>query len=72
MSVTIDMPPNEMAEIRKLTRLDDDAEAIMQAVREFVRLVTLRQLKAAAGKIDLESNWQALEELEMHEIDFPQ
>jgi hypothetical protein len=72
MSVTIDMPAQEIAAIKKLTRLDDEAEAIMQAVREFVRLVAVRELKAAAGKLDIELNWQELEDLEQHELDLPQ
>ena len=68
MSVTIDMPAKEMAVIKKSTCLDDDAEAIMQAAREFVRLVAVRELKASAGKVDFESNWQQLEELEQQEL----
>jgi hypothetical protein len=71
MSITIEMPAGEMAEIKKLTHLDDDAEAIMQAAREFVRMVAVRELKAAAGKVDFDSNWQELEELEQRELDLP-
>jgi hypothetical protein len=72
MSITIEMPPQEIATIKKLTQLEDDGEAIIQAAREFVRLIALRELKGAAGKMDVESNWQELEELEQKELDLPQ
>jgi hypothetical protein len=72
VSITIDMPAQELAAIKKLTRLDDDAQAVMQAVREFVRMAAVRELKAAPGKVDFELNWQELEEREQRELDLPQ
>ncbi len=72
MSVTIELPAQEMAAIKQLTRLDDDAEAIVKAAREFLRLTSLRELKAASGKVAFEANWQELEELELDESSLPQ
>ena len=71
MSITIEMPAQEMAAIRQLTRLDNDAEAIVKAAREFLRLASLRELKLASGNVDFESNWQELEELELNESSLP-
>ena len=67
MSITIDMSDLEIAAIKQLTRLENDAEAVMQAAREFLRLARLRELKAASGKVEFDSDWQKLEELELNE-----
>ena len=72
MSITIEMPAQEMAAIKQLTRLEDDAEAIVKAAREFLRLTGLRELKAASGRVDFEANWQELESLELNESSPPQ
>ena len=72
MSITIEMPAQEIAALKQLTRLENDAEAIIQAAREFLRLSRLRELKAASGKVDFELNWQELEDLELRESSFPQ
>jgi hypothetical protein len=72
MSITIEMPAQEMAAIRQLTRLDDDAAAIVKAAHEFLRLTRLRELKSASGKVDFELNWEQLEELELNESSLPQ
>jgi hypothetical protein len=72
MSILIEMPAQEIAAIKKLTRLEDDAEAITQAAREFLRLIGLRELKAASGKVEFDSNWRDLEELEQRECGLPE
>lgn len=56
-----DMPAQEIATIKQLTRLDNEAEAIVQAAREFVRLIRLRELKAASGNVEFAAPWQELE-----------
>ena len=71
MSITIDMPAQEIADIKHLTRLDNDAEAIMQAAREFLRLIRLRELKAASGRVAVDDNWRELEALELNESPLP-
>jgi hypothetical protein len=72
MSITIDLPAQEIAAVKELTRLENDAEAIVQATREFVRLRRLRELKAASGKVDFDANWQELEARELNEVILPQ
>ena len=72
MSITIEMPAQEIAALKQLTRLENDAEAIVQAAREFLRLSRLRELKAVSGKVEFEANWQELEDLELRESALPQ
>jgi hypothetical protein len=71
VSITIDLTVQEVAALKQFTKLEDDAEAVTKAAREFLRLSRLRELKAASGKVEFEANWQELEELELGESDFP-
>ncbi|HEY7309535.1 MAG TPA: hypothetical protein VH643_09270 [Gemmataceae bacterium] len=71
MSITIELTAQEVAALKQLTNLKDDAEAVTKAAREFLRLRRLHELKAVSGKVEFESNWQELEELELDESDFP-
>lgn len=71
MSITIEMPVQEMAAIRQLTRLENDAEAIVKAAREYLRLTALRELKSASGKVDFDATWQELEDLELDQTSLP-
>lgn len=72
MSVTVHLNHDEIAQIKEFTRLDDEAEAVSKAAREFLRMAGLRQLKTASGKIDFEDNWRELESLELSETQPPQ
>src|SRR5438105_13034085 len=67
MSITIDMPADEIDAIKRLTHLDNDGEAVLRAAREYMRLIKLRELKGASGKVEFEANWQQLEDLELGE-----
>lgn len=71
MSISIELPTQELAALRQITKLDDDAAAVVRATREFIRLSRLRELKTASGKVDLEPNWQELEDLELDESGLP-
>lgn len=73
MSINIEMTPQEVAELKQLTKLDDDAGAVAKAAREYVRLIRLRELKAAAGNVEFHPNynWRELEDLELGETSFP-
>lgn len=64
MSIVIDLTAQEVAALKQFTKLEDDAEAIAQAAREFLRLSRLRELKTVSGKVDFESNWQELERID--------
>lgn len=72
MSISIEMSAQEIAALKDITKLENDAEAVTRAAREFLRISRLRELKAVSGKVDFESNWQELEELELGETNFPQ
>ena len=72
MSVSVEMTAQEIASLKQLTQLENDADAVAKAAREFLRLQRLRELKGISGKVDFQSNWQELEELELKELDFPQ
>jgi hypothetical protein len=59
VSITIEMTDQEISEIKHLTHLENDAEAITRAALEYLRLIRLRELKAASGKVEFDANWQA-------------
>jgi hypothetical protein len=65
MSIRIEMTLQEIAALRQLTRIENDAGAVSAAAREFLRLSWLRELKTAPGCVDFDSNWQELEALEV-------
>ena len=71
MSITVDLTTQEVAALKQFTKLEDDAEAVTKAAREFLRFSRLRELKAASGKVEFEANWQELKELELGESGFP-
>jgi hypothetical protein len=66
------MPAQELAALKQITNLEDDAEAIVRAAREFLRISRLQELKGVSGKVELAPDWQGLEELELNEARFPQ
>jgi hypothetical protein len=71
MSINVELPAQEIAALRQMTKTDSDAEAVAKAAREFLRLTRLRELKAASGKVDFDLNWQELETIELDESGFP-
>lgn len=72
MSITIDMPADEIDAIKKLTHSDSDSEAVLRAAREYLRLSKLRELKAASGKVDFDSaRAQQAEDIELGDAPFP-
>jgi hypothetical protein len=56
--ITIDMPAQEIAALKELTQLENDAEAIVRAAREFLRFSRLRELKDVSGKLDIAFDFQ--------------
>ncbi len=71
MSISIELTGDELTDLQHLTRQSDQAEAVRQAVREFLRLSRLRELIAVSGQIEFEDNWRQLEASELAEIGFP-
>jgi len=72
MSITVELTSQEIDQLRQITRLNSDSEAVSKAVREFLRLRRLCELKSVSGRVEFEDNWQALETLELGETQFPQ
>ncbi len=71
MSIQIELPAQEITALKRATKLEDEAEAVVMAAREFLRLHCLQELKAVSGKVEFDSTWQAQEELELAELEFP-
>jgi len=69
MSVTVNLNSDELAQIKRLTELDDESDAVTKAVREFLRVSQLRELKAASGRVDYQYVGAAMEALELRECD---
>ena len=69
MSVTVDLSSDELSQIKRLTELDNEREAVTKAAREFLRVTQLRELKAASGKVDYQDAGAAMEALELRERD---
>jgi hypothetical protein len=67
MSITVDLSDNELDLVKHLTALEHDSDAVAKAVREFLRICQLRELKAASGKVDYNDVSQAMEALELRE-----
>jgi adenosine deaminase len=71
MGVTVTLSSEELAQIRQLTQIDSDSEAVGQAAREFLRLHQLRQLQLVSGHVDFVDQSEKLESLELGEAGFP-
>ncbi len=67
MSVTVNLSAEEVAQIKRATEVDDETEAVAKAVREFLRVAGLRELKAASGKVDYVGVEEKMEALELRE-----
>jgi len=67
MSVTIQLSADEVAQIKRITELADEREAVAKAAREFLRVAQLRELKAASGKLDYKGVSEEMEILELRE-----
>jgi len=72
MSITIDIPADEIDAIKKLTHLESDSEAILRAAREYMRIIKLRELKFASGKVEFDAGSLNMANLELGETMFPQ
>ena len=71
MSISVELSGEELSDLRLLTKQDDQAEAIRQALREFLRMSRLRELIAVSGQVEFDDNWRQLEASELAEVGFP-
>ena len=67
MSVTVNLSSDEVAQIKRFTDIDNENDAVTKAAREFLRVVKLRELKAASGNVDYQDAGEAMETLELRE-----
>jgi Asp-tRNA(Asn)/Glu-tRNA(Gln) amidotransferase C subunit len=67
MSVTVNLSSDEVAQIKRFTDLENEDEAVAKAVREFLRVIQLRELKAVSGNVDYEDVGSHMEALELRE-----
>lgn len=67
MSVTVNLSLDEVAQIQRFTELENESEAVTKAAREFLRVMQLRELKAASGNVDYQDVGEAMEALELRE-----
>ena len=67
MGVTVNLSSDEVAQIKRFTDLENESDAVTKAAREFLRVVKLRELKAASGNVDYQDAGEAMEALELRE-----
>lgn len=72
MTIPIELTKEELAEIKRLTKLEDEAAAVSQAARDFVRFRHMHELMAIAGKVDYDESWLKAQTPDISETDFPQ
>lgn len=71
MSISVELSGEELVDLQNVTQQSDQAVAVRQAVREYLRMIRLRELIAASGKIEFDDNWGELEAAELAEVAFP-
>jgi hypothetical protein len=66
MNLPLDLTDKELLELRRHTNVNDDADAVSRAAREFLRICRARELTSIAGRVDYEENaWRALDQAEL-------
>lgn len=69
MTATVQLSDQELADLQSLTRQQDATAALRAAMQEYIRYAKRMRLKSMAGKLDIDDNWQQLEERELREQD---
>ncbi|WP_425395970.1 hypothetical protein [Aeoliella sp.] len=52
MDVTVELSEQDLVQLRKATELDNNSDAVACAVREYVRICSLRELKDISGRVE--------------------
>lgn len=65
MRTTIQIPDALLSELVAATKAKTKTSAILQAIRFYVQRQEMARLKRLSGKIRIELDWKALEELEL-------
>lgn len=69
MTTTIDLTPDEIAEIKQLTNQPDVASAVRAAMLEYLQHARRQQLKTLCGRVEMQENWRELEAAELRSAD---
>lgn len=65
MPTIVDIPEQELAELKAFTKETDTVVAVRMAMTEYLRHARRLQLKAMSGQVEMEDNWRTLEAAEM-------
>jgi hypothetical protein len=65
MRATLNIPDNLISEVQKLSGEKSKTNAIIVAMKEFVRQKKVKALIALRGKIQIDYDWEKEEELEI-------
>ncbi|MGO8747368.1 MAG: hypothetical protein ACLQNE_15390 [Thermoguttaceae bacterium] len=65
--MTVNLSSDEVAQIKRFTDIENEDEAVAKAAREFLRVIQLKELKAASGNVDYEDLGSHMEALEARE-----
>ena len=71
MSITVELSSEEIAQMTRLTNLQDGARRWPTPLASFCGFVGSGNSCAMSGHVDYDDNWQRLESLELAEVDFP-
>jgi hypothetical protein len=67
MSISVELTDKEIAQLRELTQQEDVAASLKTAVLEYIRYRKRLELIELSGRIEMQDNWQELEEAELKE-----
>ncbi len=68
---TVNLSDEEVAELRAATKQSDVDEALRTALREYVRYTQRQELMTLSGRVEMQENWQELEETELKAANEP-
>jgi hypothetical protein len=68
MCITVHLGPEEVAQIKHFTGIQNENEPVPKALLEFLRVMKLRELKSVSGKVDYADAGDAQEALELREL----
>jgi hypothetical protein len=65
MTATIDLTPEEIEELKALTKQGDVTAAVRFAMAEYLQYARRQRLKAISGHVEMQENWRELENTEL-------
>lgn len=54
VTITVDLTDDEISQLKEITQQGLNADAVCQAVREYLRIMRLRELKSASGTFEFD------------------